>query len=290
MFDERRRRIDLSPCSGPAVARFQEELGNLLTDPNPETLSFYNGLLNSHTLADYVPDNAILVMDRPARLSGEAEEQEARYELQRGNRQSRGELPYGFPSPAAAWDSVHGQLTQSGVATVDILRWGSDEDSRLVQTLPDTLTGLSAFTDDVAARIAADGAVVAVSQHAGRLHELLDEAEVYADIVEDLPARPRAGRVYLLHGALRKGWQVDAAATRPPWRCMATANSSAPSSSAATARPVPAAIWAMPSRLPTLPPAATSCTLTTALPDSSHYPPGGHRRRPRISGSGVRGR
>ena len=215
-FDERRSRIDLSPCSGPAIARFQEELGNLLTDPNPETLSFYNGLLNSHTLADYVPDNAILVLDRPARLDGEAEEQEARYELQRANRQSRGELPYGFPSPAGDWADVRRQLAQSAGDAVDILRWGSGEDSRLVDALPDSLIGLPAFTDDAAARVAADGAVVAVSQHAGRLHELLDEAGVYADFVEDLPARPRAGRVYLLNGILRKGWQTDGGGNAPP--------------------------------------------------------------------------
>ena len=216
MFDQRRSRIDLSPCSGPSVARFQEELSNLLTDPNPEALSFYNGLLNSHTLADYVPDDAILVLDRPARLAGEAEEQDARYDQQRAARQARGELPYGFPSPTANWETVRNQMAASGVATVDILRWGADDDSRLVETLPDSLAGLPAFTNDTAARISADGAVVAVSQHAGRLGELLEEAGLTSNIVEDLPARPRAGRVYLLHGALRKGWQVDAGGNAPP--------------------------------------------------------------------------
>ena len=215
VFDQRRSRIDLSPCSGPSVARFQEELSNLLTDPNPETLSFYNGLLNSHTLADYVPGDAILVLDRPARLAGEAEEQEARYEQQRAARQSRGELPYGFPSPTADWEAMRSQLAASGLATVDILRWGTDEDSRLVETLPDTLAGLDAFTNDVKARISNDGAVVAVSQHAGRLNELLYEAEIEASIVEELPARPRAKRVYIIQGALRKGWQVEAGSSSP---------------------------------------------------------------------------
>ena len=215
VFDQRRSRIDLSPCSGPSVARFQEELANLLTDPNPETLSFYNGLLNSHTLADYVPGDAILVLDRPARLAGEAEEQEARYEQQRAARQARGELPYGFPSPSADWEAVRSQLASSGLATVDILRWGSDEDSHLVETLPDTLAGLSAFTDDVKGRMSNDGAVVAVSQHAGRLNELLYEAEIEASIVEELPARPRAKRVYIVQGALRKGWQVEAGSSSP---------------------------------------------------------------------------
>ncbi len=214
-FDERRSRIDLSPCLAASVARFQEELGELLTAPNPEVVSFYNGLLNAHTLADYIPENAILVLDRPARLAGEAEEQEARYEQQRANRQARGELPYGFPSPSADWNSFHGRLEQSGYSKVEILRWGSDEDSRLVEALPDTLAGLSAFTDDITTRVADGGAVVAVSQHAGRLHEVLQESGISTSVSDDLPTRPRAGRVYLLQGALRKGWQTDGSASGP---------------------------------------------------------------------------
>ena len=207
-----RSRIDLSPCNAVAVARFQEELGALLTSPNPETLSFYNGLLNSHTLADYLPADAIVVMDRPARLAGEAEELEAKYEQQRANRQNRGELPYGFPSPAADWDLVSRQISGAGVATVRLERWRNDDSPQLVQPLPDAAAGLSRFTDDVAARVKEGGAVVAVSQHASRLNELLEEAGVTAHPVDSLPARPRAKRVYLLNGALRKGWQCGGGA------------------------------------------------------------------------------
>ncbi len=214
-FDERRSRIDLAPCTGSVVARFQEELGSLLISPNSETLSFYNGLLNSHTLADYIPGDAVLILDRPARLSGEAEEQEARYSQQRANRQARGELPHGFPSPSADWDTFHAQLEAAGLVTVDLLRWGTNEESNLIESLPDALSGLPAFTDDAASRLADGGAVVAVSQHAARLSEVLDESGISAAVVDDLPARPRSGRVYLLHGALRKGWQAEGGNTSP---------------------------------------------------------------------------
>ncbi len=215
MFDERRSRIDLSSCSATTIARFQEELSELLTAPNPEVVSFYNGLLNSHTLADYIPENAVLVMDRPTRLAGEAEEQEARYEQQRSARQDRGELPHGFPNPSADWESFSNRINASGIPMVEVLRWGSDADTALVQTLPDTLAGLPAFTEDVLARVANEGAVVAVSQHAGRLSELLQESSISASVVGNLPTRPRAGRVYLIQGALRKGWQTDGSASGP---------------------------------------------------------------------------
>ena len=214
-YDRTRSRIDLSPCLPSVVGRYQEELGNLLTDPNSETLSFYNGLLNYHSLADYIPENAIVVLDRPGRVSGEADEQGERYEQQRAGRQSRGELPYGFPSPSTDWETLRGRFDRSGAAVVDMLRWGADDGPQLVNVLPDTLAGLSNFTADVAQRVADAGSVVAISQHSGRLAELLQEAGIKAQVVDDLPARPRTGRVYLLTGALRKGWQVGVSGNAP---------------------------------------------------------------------------
>ena len=208
VFAERRRRIDLSGCRADAVSRYQEELSGLLVNPNPETLSFYNGLLNSHTLADYVPADAIVVLDRPNRLAGEAEEQDAKYEQQRANRQQRGELPYGFPSPSGGWDALRGRLT---TAVVELERWGDDESARLVQPLPDDAAGLPAFTAAAADLIADGGAVVAVSHHAARIQELLEQDGVAAHLVDNLPARPRARQVYLLNGSLRKGWRNDGA-------------------------------------------------------------------------------
>ena len=214
-YDARRSRIDLSSCNATTVARFQEELGRLLSDPDPETLSFYNGLLNFHTLADYLPGDAIVVLDRPNRLSGEAEEQHDKYERQRAIRQERGELPYGFPSPSTDWDTLRTGMSVAGVATVNMERWGADGDANLVHALPDQIGGLGHFTDDVSARLDDQGAVVAVSQHAARLAELLEEAGVPARPVDGLPARPRAGRVYLIAGALRKGWQTPADDGKP---------------------------------------------------------------------------
>ena len=207
-FAERRRPLDLSDCRADAVARYQEELAGLLVNPNPETLSFYNGLLNTHTLADYIPPDAIVVLDRPNRLAGEAEEQEAKYEQQRASRQQRGDLPYGFPSPSAGWNALRARLK---TAVVELERWGDAETAPLVQPLPDDAAGLPAFTAAASAMIADGGAVVAVSHHAARVQELLEQDGIPAHLVDTLPTRPRARQVYLLNGALRKGWRNDAA-------------------------------------------------------------------------------
>ncbi len=214
-FDERRSRIDLSSCNGATVARFQEELGNLLADPNPETLAFYNAFLNRHTLADYIPADSIVVTDRPNRLSGEAEEQEAKYEQQRSNRQDRGELPHGFPSPSTDWASITERMNASGITMVSMERWGTEESPNALQALPERSAGLAHFTDDVVERVAQGGAVVAVTQHASRLVQVLEEAGVAATLTDSVPARPRASRVQVLTGALSRGWQTEATNSEP---------------------------------------------------------------------------
>ena len=214
-FDERRRAIDLSACNGGTITRFQEELAHLLTEPNPETLAFYNGFLNRHTLADYLPADTIVVMDRPNRLAGEAEEQEAKYEQQRANRQDRGELPFGFPSPSADWSGVCETMRAASITTVNLERWSTADTPGMLHALPDQSAGLGHFTDDVASRVAGGGAVVAVTQHAARLVQLLEEAGVAVTLQDSLTARPRAGRVQVLTGALSRGWQTDATDSEP---------------------------------------------------------------------------
>ncbi len=214
-FEERRGRIDLSACNAGTISRFQEELANLLSEPNPETLAFYNGFLNRHTLADYIPADSIVVLDRPNRLEGEAEEQEAKYEQQRANRQDRGELPYGFPSPSADWSSITARMTAAGVTTVDMERWGTEESPTMLEPLPDQSAGVNHFTDDVIERVGLGGAVVAVTQHAARLVQVLEEAGVTATLEDAVPARPRAKRVQVLTGALSKGWQTEATDNEP---------------------------------------------------------------------------
>ena len=214
-FEERRSRIDLSACNGATVARFQEELAHVRTEPNPETLAFYNGFLNRHTLADYLPADAIVVMDRPNRLAGEAEEQAAKYEQQRASRQDRGELPFGFPSPSDDWDNVTRQINAAGTTTVNMERWGTEETPSILQSLPDQIAGLGNFTSDVTNRVSHGGAVVAVTQHAGRLVQVLEEAGMPATLETELRARPRAGRVQVLTGALSRGWQTEATDNEP---------------------------------------------------------------------------
>ena len=214
-FEERRSKIDLSACNGGTISRFQEELAHLLTEPNSETLAFYNGFLNRHTLADYLPADTIVVLDRPNRLSGEAEEQEAKYEQQRASRQDRGELPYGFPSPSTEWGRMSEVIHAAGATTVGMERWGTEDTPIILQPLSDQSAGLDHFTKDVAERLAQGGAVVAVTQHAARLVQVLEEAGVSATLEDSLSVRPRADRVQVLTGALSRGWQTEATDNEP---------------------------------------------------------------------------
>ena len=125
-------------------------------------------------------------------------------------------MPFGFPSPSADWDSIVHRITAAGTATVSMERWSTEETPMMLQPLPDQSAGLKHFTDDVAERAAGEGAVVAVTQHAARLAQVLEEAGVPATLETELRARPRPGRVQILTGALSRGWQTEATENEPP--------------------------------------------------------------------------
>ena len=73
--------MDFSPCSAETQERMEDELLNLIADSNAESLSFYNGFLNQSGLLEYLPGNALVVMERASRIEAEAQELEERHQV-----------------------------------------------------------------------------------------------------------------------------------------------------------------------------------------------------------------
>ncbi|RUA19310.1 MAG: hypothetical protein DSY79_13695, partial [Chloroflexi bacterium] len=91
--------LDYAKCGNEVRDRMAEELSLLTSAPNPETLSFYNGLVNQAHLMEYIGANGLVVLERSGRVEAEALELEERFERMREAREDRGELPVNFPSP-----------------------------------------------------------------------------------------------------------------------------------------------------------------------------------------------
>lgn len=197
--------IEFASCSAAARERIEEELVELFANPNIETLSFYNGLLNSSSLLDCLPSDAVLVLDRESQIETEALDLEEKFFRMRESREGRGELPGNFPSPYLTWRELSAGLARHKERVL-LESWVGDGVDRLFQTAPAYSGQLEQFSDDLKIRLRQGQAVVAVSQHTRRLEEVLAEAGVGAARAEALESRPQPGRIYLIPGSLAEGW------------------------------------------------------------------------------------
>ena len=175
--------------------------------PNPETLSFYNGLVNQAHLMEYIGANGRVVLDRYGRVEAEAQELEERFERMREAREERGELPVNFPSPHMEWETFSNRL--SGVRQVQLQTWVSDDEDKIFQPSKPYYGNLEQLTADIQRHREANCAVVAITQHQRRIAEILEQEGVGVTQTESLDSPPAPGQVCLLPGSLRDGWTID---------------------------------------------------------------------------------
>ena len=213
--------MDLSTCTPAVRERIEEEI-RALTDPgapetNPEVLSYYSGLVNRTPLLEYLGPGATVLLERGGRVEAEASELEERFDRMRSAREERGELPRNFPSPCMSWEEFAARL--AGHRTVDLQTWvGEDEDPVFLPATP-YYGRLEQLSADIRRRSGEPAAFVAVTQHARRVAELLEQEGVAAEVMDALDAAPGPGQVCVLPGSLRNGWAIELpAGSTPPKR------------------------------------------------------------------------
>ena len=198
--------IDFTPCSTETRERMEDEIVNLFSDSNAENLSFYNGLLNHYSLLEYLPQNGLVVMERASRIEAEAQELEERFDRMQASREDRGELPARFPSPCLDWREFNEHLARR--PRVELNSWVSAEDDHMFQPAVPYYGRLDQLASD-ARRYQLEGkVVVAVTQHARRLAEILEEGGAGVSLSEAIDDPPQPGTVYLVPGSLQEGWTL----------------------------------------------------------------------------------
>ena len=199
--------LDYAKCGNDVRDRMADELSQLTSVPNPETLSFYNGLVNQAHLMEYIGANGRVVLDRYGRVEAEAQELEERFERMREAREERGELPVNFPSPHMEWETFSNRL--SGVRQVQLQTWVSDDEDKIFQPSKPYYGNLEQLTADIQRHREANCAVVAITQHQRRIAEILEQEGVGVTQTESLDSPPAPGQVCLLPGSLRDGWTIN---------------------------------------------------------------------------------
>ena len=214
-IEKRTAELDFSHCTAWTRDRFEEEFVELFAATNSETLSFYNGLLNRHNLLDYLPAEGLLLLDRQNQIETEALDMEEKFFRMRESRQTRGELPGNFPSPYLPWQQLSSRLREhSRKAYME--SWLA-EDADVSFAAPRSYLGqLGQFTDEASKHLSEGRIVVAVSQHALRLSEVLGEAGVPSTLSDTLTETPSPGHVHLIPGFLAEGWETGRNENHPP--------------------------------------------------------------------------
>ena len=198
--------LDYAKCGNEVRDRMAEELSVLSSEPNPETLSFYNGLVNQAHLMEYIGANGLVVLERYGRGEAEALELEERFERMREAREDRGELPVNFPSPHMDWEEFSNRL--SGLPQMQLQTWVGDDEDKIFRPSTPYYGKLEQLAADVRRHQEANYAVVAVTQHQRRVAEILEQEGVGVTQADSLESAPTAGQVVLLPGYLRDGWTI----------------------------------------------------------------------------------
>ena len=199
--------MDYAKCNGEVRDRMAEELSLLSSSPNPETLSFYNGLINQAHLLEYIETNGLVVLERSGRVEAEAQELEERFQRMREARENRGELPVNFPSPHMGWEEFSNRL--SGLPQMQLQTWVGDDEDRIFRPSTPYYSKLEQLAADVRHHQASNYAVVVVTQHQRRVAEILEQEGIGVTQADSLESAPSPGQVCLLPGSLRDGWTVE---------------------------------------------------------------------------------
>ena len=200
-------KIDFTRCDPEVQERIEDELVTLFSAPNVETLAFYNGFLNRTNVLEYLPDDGRVILERPGQVEAEAQELEDRFVTMRANREERGELPLHFPAPFLTWEEF--ALALANRPKVFLESWLSEDGDSIFRPADPYYGRLEELAGDVRRHQRDGGAVVAVTQHARRLAEILEQEGIGVSVAEGVDDPPQAGGVHLVTGSLREGWSLQ---------------------------------------------------------------------------------
>ena len=202
--------LDLSDCHIEARERIQRELEKLDGGGQVEELEFYTPLFSSGSIIDYLPQNALLILDQPAEIEQALRELDAQAGELRREQVVRGELPGNFPSPYFTYEEFQARF-QGIKRRLSLSLWQSDEISRLLLSFspaPSYGGKLTEFLKDTR-QMLEQRRMVIVSHQARRLSELLEEEDIIAPPLSKLEEPPPPGVIALVEGSLAQGWVMD---------------------------------------------------------------------------------
>ena len=204
--------LDLSGCGPEAQQRLRDELERLAGGERFEEMELYAPLVNEGSALDYLPPEALLVLDEPHGIRHALEEIASQADEVKAELVERRELPKHFPSPFL----VAGEMEARTGMLPHLLRleaFGGGEDVFPFSAAPAYAGRTRVLLNEVQRMLAEGQRVVLVSQQAPRLSELLGETTIPFQQHTELDSLPPSGSLSLLHASLAEGWTLPAEKT-----------------------------------------------------------------------------
>jgi transcription-repair coupling factor (superfamily II helicase) len=195
--------IDVSGCSPEFKQQVGADKEMLLSGQLSREAQFYAPLFNSGTLLEYLPPDALLVIDEPSALVPAAAEFDAEAAQIRSEKMERGELPANFPRPYFTWEELEKGIDSQ--RSLSLEAWGMDEGLDFI-TSPTYMGKLPSFIKKSIELLGQQKRVIVVSHQASRLSELFDEEDIVVAPVEEVTQAPESGTIVLVQGSLPEGW------------------------------------------------------------------------------------
>ncbi|MFC2066513.1 transcription-repair coupling factor, partial [Chloroflexota bacterium] len=116
--------IDLSGCTPEVSGQFKQRIAMLLDRQRPPDVQFLAPIFNRDSILNYLPRNALLILDEPMNIEQAVEELDTGAEQMRSDKLERGELPRNFPRPYFTWDELEPYI--KGKQHLMLNGWGID--------------------------------------------------------------------------------------------------------------------------------------------------------------------
>jgi len=201
--------IDLSGCTPEVSQQFKQEIAMMLDRQKPRDTQFYASLFNKDNLLNYLPQNALLILDEPQNVEQVMEELAAEASQMRLEKLERGELPPNFPRPYFTWKELEPVIKDR--QCLRLTAWDVDEQSyRLNFTpVPSYAGQLPSFIKKAKQFLDQKRRLILVSHQASRLAELLSEEDIIASPLTEIKQIPSPGSLTLVQGLLAEGWVMN---------------------------------------------------------------------------------
>jgi transcription-repair coupling factor (superfamily II helicase) len=200
-------KLNSRSCAADVKERIEADMARLWQNQWFAGAEFYSPLFNSGSIFDYLPKDALLIVDSPEQIEAVMERlHEQAQELRQAKLQA-GELPQGFPPAYFTWGELQPKIRARRRLVLE--PWGENDGQALPFTAPQSYGGkLGIFLTAIKGMIKTGQRVMVLSHQANRLAELLEEEGIYTYPTTQVEQAPPPGSVSLVQGSLPHGWTM----------------------------------------------------------------------------------